>query len=103
VIYETAAMVGAFGVYAYVWVSRRKPGAAMMTAGVALSILAAAIQARTKCQFTLIWPVNEDGIFHLVQMAAVVALWIGLKQSLLSPSGLRTSPGSVPGAGKQSP
>lgn len=103
VIYETVAMVAALCVYAFLWAARRRPGAAMMTAGVALSILAAAIQARTKFHFTLIWPVNRDGIFHLVQMAGVVALWIGLKQSLLSPAGLKTSPGSAPGAGKQSP
>ena len=83
--YESAAMVGALGVYAYLFLTRRMPGAAMMTGGVALSIAAAAIQASKKGHFTLIWPVNHDGIFHHVQTAGVVALLEGLKQSLVSP------------------
>jgi hypothetical protein len=90
VIYESVAMVAALAIYGYLAVAKRAPGAAMMTLGIGLSILAAAVQAGKRAHFTLLWPINHDGIFHLIQMAGVVALVVGLRQSLAaSPFGER--------------
>jgi len=85
VAYELVATLLALGVYTYLAVGRRAPGALLMTLGISLTILAAVIQA-TK---TLHWegpvPVNSDGIFHLVQIVAVVVLVGGLRRGLISP------------------
>jgi uncharacterized protein DUF6962 len=85
VIYETVAMVMAFGIYGYLALKRRAPGSALMTLGIFLSIVAAAIQATKKLHWGGPVPGNSDTIFHLVQIVAVVLLVMGLRRGLISP------------------
>jgi len=46
--------------------------------------VAAAIQATQAASFTFIWPFDHNGVFHLVQMVALVVLCAGLQSSLVS-------------------
>lgn len=78
ILYEAAAM--AFALWVYVRLAiRRRPGAGLMAVGVALSLAAAAIQQVESISFTLIFPFDHNGAFHLVQIVAVVVLVAGLR------------------------
>lgn len=83
VVYEGAAMLGAMLIYTALAVSRRLRGAGTLAAGIALTLVAAAVQAST-LRFTLIWPFDHNGIFHLVQIPALMAIGLGLRAMLRS-------------------
>ena len=85
VIYESVAMLISFGIYGYLALRRLTPGAGLMTLGIFLSMVAAVIQATKKLHWGGPMPVNGDGIFHLVQIVAVVVLVQGLRRGLISP------------------
>jgi Family of unknown function (DUF6962) len=85
VAYELAAMLGSLGIYGYLTVQKRVPGAWLMLLGIALTIMASLIQATKVLGWGGPVPVNSDGIFHLVQMAAIVVLVGGLRRGLISP------------------
>jgi hypothetical protein len=79
ILYEAVAMLFALAVY--IWVAARGtlPGAWWMVAGVAITILAAVIQTQRGLLVTLIWPCDNNGLFHLVQIAGLLALTVGLR------------------------
>ncbi len=81
IAYEAVAMLFALGVYTYLSVRRRRITFYYMTAGVIVSIAAAAFQAIDSVGFTLIWEFDNNGVFHLVQMAGIVFLMLGLERS----------------------
>ncbi len=80
--YEACAMLLALGVYGWLLIRGGYPGAGWMVAGVLLSILAAVLQAIRSLRVTLIWEFDNNGVFHLVQLVAVVVLLVGLHLSL---------------------
>jgi hypothetical protein len=82
VVYEAVAMLAALGIYVSLAARRRQPGAALMALAILLNIVAAGIQASGTVRFTLVWPFDHNGLFHIVQMIAVVVLMLGLRQSL---------------------
>jgi hypothetical protein len=82
VLYELVAMLFALAVYGYLAARGPASGMGLMTLGVALSIIAAVIQATRSVSFTLIWPFDHNGVFHLVQMVALVALAAGIRASI---------------------
>ena len=53
-----------------------------MVVGIALNIAAAGIQAGGSARLNLGVPLDHNGIFHLVQMVAVVVLAAGVAGSL---------------------
>ncbi|MCB9230706.1 MAG: hypothetical protein H6581_03545 [Bacteroidia bacterium] len=79
VAYEALAMFFALGAYFYMRKTRGWPGAIWIVAGIGVSILAAGIQASKALSFTLIWEFDHNGIFHLVQMAGIVFIYLGVK------------------------
>ncbi|MFP4508863.1 MAG: DUF6962 family protein [Spirochaetota bacterium] len=81
IAYEAVAMLFALGVYGYLSLRERRPTFYLMTMGVALSVLAAVFQAIDTVGFTLIWEFDNNGVFHLVQMAGLVFLMRGLELS----------------------
>jgi hypothetical protein len=87
VIYEAIAMLFAFVVYIVLSVRRTLRGAEVMAVGVLVSIVAAAVQAIGAVRFTLIWEFDHNGVFHLIQMVALVCLLIGLRTDLVSRRG----------------
>lgn len=84
VVYEIVAMLFALGVYGYLSMNGTGAGMGLMAFGVALNIAAAVIQATRTVSFTLIWPFDHNGVFHIVQMVALVVLVAGLRVSLLA-------------------
>lgn len=79
VIYEGIAMV--LALTGFLWLSwqRTLPGAGWIAASIAVNIIAAAIQASEAVSFTLIWPFDHNGVFHLVQMLGIPMLVLGLR------------------------
>jgi hypothetical protein len=86
VLYEVVAMLFALGVYGLLAATARSGGMGLMAFGIALNIVAAAIQATRIVSFTLLWPFDHNGVFHLVQMVALVVLTAGIKSSLAAAS-----------------
>jgi hypothetical protein len=81
VAYEAIAMLATLAMYVVVSVRGHLAGARMMAAGIALSIVAAAVQASTM-KVRLIVPLDHNGLFHLVQLIATGALAAGLQRGL---------------------
>jgi len=83
VLYEAVVMLLALGAYAWLAATGRLPGAAWMAGGILLTLIAAALQAtRVVPRLDLIWTFDHNGLFHLVQMPALVLLAFGLGAAL---------------------
>jgi len=61
-------------VYGYLTLKRRVAGAWLMLLGVTLTIVASVIQATKVLRWGGPVPVNSDGVFHLVQIVAILVL-----------------------------
>ena len=79
--YEAVAMVAALLVYAFLWLARGFPGAGRMTLGIALTLAAAGVQV-SALSARIIWPFDHNGLFHLVQIAAVLVIASGLRPGM---------------------
>jgi hypothetical protein len=86
ILYEGAAMLFCLAVYATRAAQTRLAGAAWMTAGVAITMLAAVLQATGAVTFVLVVPFDHNGVFHLVQLPGLLCLLIGLRRGLANSS-----------------
>lgn len=83
VVYEAVALSFALIGYGYLALSARVSGAGLVAAGILVTLAAAAIQAtRLGAPITVIWTFDHNGLFHLVQMAGVVLIVLGLRVAL---------------------
>lgn len=82
VLYEAVAMLAALALYTRLAVRTGKGWAWLMVLGIALNIAAAAIQAGGSVRLQLLVPFDHNGVFHLVQMVAIVVLVAGVGSSL---------------------
>ena len=87
VAYEAAAMVATFIIYLSLWITRRSAGAGNVALGVALTLAAAALQL-SPLSARIIWPFDHNGLFHLVQIAALLTIASGLRPGLSDASGV---------------
>jgi hypothetical protein len=85
VLYEGVAMLSAMGIYATLALRRRLAGASTIAAGIALTLIAAALQS-SSLRFTFIWPFDHNGIFHCVQMPSLLTIAHGVRLTLRSGS-----------------
>lgn len=83
IVYEGLALVFALSAYVFLSVQGELEGAGLIAAGILVSIIAAAIQAKKSISVKLIWQFNHNGIYHLVQVVGIVLLLIGLRWSVL--------------------
>lgn len=81
IAYEAIAMLFALGAFIYLDFKIPARWTFLMTGGIALSIIAAVIQATGSIGFTLIWEFDHNGVFHLVQMPGIVLLAAGVIES----------------------
>ena len=81
VVYEAIAMVATLAMYVFLSTSGRLAGAGMISVGIALTIVAAAVQA-SALSVRLIVPFDHNGLFHLVQLIATAAFANGLRRGL---------------------
>ena len=79
--YEAVAMVTTFGIYLYLWTVRSFAGAGRLTLGIALTLAAAVIQV-SSLSLRIIWPFDHNGLFHLVQIVAVLVIASGLRPGM---------------------
>ena len=81
VVYEGAAMLAALVIYIRLSIKKQMPGSGMVAGAIGLNIAAAAVQA-SSLSVTVIFPLDHNGLFHMVQIAAIVMLGRGLRTSL---------------------
>lgn len=81
ILYEALALVIAFSAYAWMAASGTLRGAGWMTAGVAVSMIAAALQTIHRLRVALVWEFDCNGLFHLVQVVGIVLLCVGLSRA----------------------
>jgi len=86
VLYEAVAMLVALALYFRLALRDGEKWAWLMVLGIALNIVAAAIQASGTVRLDLGVPFDHNGVFHLVQMVAIVVLMAGVGASLKSSS-----------------
>jgi len=84
ILYEAIAMTFALIAYGRLALRKRLRGAGLMTIGVLLTIIAAVFQANKDITVRFIWQFDNNGIFHLIQIAGVLFLAVGLRSGLLS-------------------
>ncbi len=83
ILYEGVAMLFALGVYLWLVILRKSPGASLITCGILLTIIAAIVQTIHSIVFTVIWQFNNNGLFHLIQMIGIVFLVVGVRRSVM--------------------
>lgn len=88
IAYEAFAMLAALVLYLDAAIRPRVPGAALMAVGVTLNLLAAAVQQSSVALELGGVPLDHNGVFHVVQMVAVVVLTAGVLRGL--------TPGELP-------
>lgn len=71
----------AIAVYGSLWLLGRLPGAGWICLGLVISVLAALVQGTAALSFTLIWPFDHNGVFHLIQLPGLAAIAHGLVQT----------------------
>lgn len=81
-LFEALAMLGALGIYSFLAAKRRLAGAGTVAAGILLNIVAAAIQSTGTVSLTIIVPFDHNGVFHLVQVVAIMVLTRGLARGM---------------------
>jgi hypothetical protein len=89
VVYEAAAMMATLAMYVFLSTTGRLAGSGMISLGIGLSIVAAAVQA-SALSVRLIVSFDHNGLFHLVQLTAIAALANGLRRGLENESVSRT-------------
>jgi hypothetical protein len=82
IAYEAAAMLAALGMYLTLSIRGALAGAGTIAAGITLNMAAAAIQAADTISVTIVVPFDHNGVFHLVQIAALLVLAFGLTRSM---------------------
>jgi hypothetical protein len=79
IIYQGLAMLFALGTYGWLGLRRRLNGAWLMAAGVLVTIIAGFVQASPRVSFTQVWMFDHNGVYHLIQMPALVLLILGIR------------------------
>ena len=79
--YEAVFMIAALVIYSFLAAKKRLKGAAILAIAILLNLVAAGVQA-SNLSLTIGVPFDHNGLFHLVQMIAVVTLVIGVRAGL---------------------
>lgn len=79
ILYETLAMLVALVGYILAAIKTGSSGNRFMAAGVAVTILAAAVQATASLSFTLVWEFDHNSVFHFIQMLGILFFILGLR------------------------
>jgi hypothetical protein len=81
IAYEAATMSAALTIYVFLALTRRVPGAGRVSIGIAISLAAAGIQA-SHLNLHVVVPFDHNGVFHIVQAIATVAIANGIRRGL---------------------
>ena len=83
ILYEGAAMLFCLAVYLTLSAQGRLTGAGWMVAGVGITILAAVLQATPGVSLRMGVTFDHNGVFHLVQLPALLCLLTGVQIGLV--------------------
>jgi hypothetical protein len=81
VLYQAGTVLFAMAVYLRLG-ARGVPGAGLVAAGLALTLVAGAVQAIDDLEVRLVWPFDHNGLYHLVQLLGLALLTWGLTRVL---------------------
>ncbi|MEM8930490.1 MAG: hypothetical protein AAGE94_04915 [Acidobacteriota bacterium] len=81
ILYESVAIILALVFYARL-ARAGAAGALAMAVGVAITLIAAVVQATKVVRVTWIWEFDHNGVFHLIQIVGLFAFLIGLRRAL---------------------
>lgn len=79
IAYEALAMLFALSAYGYLFFVKPFPASGWMLSGVIVTVIAAVVQAAGNAGKGIVWYFDNNGVFHVIQMAGMVLLWMGLK------------------------
>ena len=82
IVYQSTATLFALVIYGRLTWRGKLPGAGWMTLGIFITMVAAVVQATGSLTITVIWPFDYNGLYHLIQMAGLLALLTGLRKDL---------------------
>jgi uncharacterized protein DUF6962 len=80
--YEAAVLLFSLFMYLRLTAMGHHPRAGGMSAALALSLAAGAVQAAPIGPVRLVWHFDHNGLFHLVQLLGLVLLVAGLRRRL---------------------
>lgn len=78
ILYEAIAMIFSLVLYIYLWTRKKFPGSKLMAWGIFVTLIAAAVQSINGISVTLIWEFDNNGLFHIIQIAGILLLHKGL-------------------------
>ncbi len=84
IIYEGVAMLFALSAYLYLALKRKLTGSSFIASGISISIIAAVVQSVQTLQFKLIWIIDHNGLFHIIQIIGLTIMYIGIKKEILN-------------------
>ncbi|MBN1389609.1 MAG: hypothetical protein JXA22_03095 [Candidatus Thermoplasmatota archaeon] len=87
IIYESIAMLCALVTYLFLFFRKSLPGSGLIAGAILITMIAAGIQATETLMITLIWEFDFNGIFHMVQMAALPFFATGISMGGVSSTG----------------
>lgn len=83
VAYEAVAVLIALAMYLELGATGRLPGAGLISVGIVLSLMAAALQV-SRASIRVIVPFDHNGLFHVVQMIAIAVIASGVRRGWIS-------------------
>lgn len=82
IIYEGFCLLVCLVIFLFKLFRTRQPSYLFMIAGIMLTILAAVLQSMQNISFHFIWEFDHNGIFHLVQIPALILIFISVRKLL---------------------
>jgi hypothetical protein len=82
IIFESIAMLAALGTYTGLSMRRKLKGAPCIAVAILITMIAAGVQASEAVHFTIIWEFDHNGLFHIIQMAALPLFAIGISKGM---------------------
>lgn len=83
IIYEAVIMFFALGSYIWLSYSISYGGGWYMAVGILISIMAAIFQTFNSISFTIVWPFDHNGVYHIIQIVGLFFIIIGLRKALI--------------------
>ena len=78
IVFQASVLLYALAVYAHATLIASAAGPGFVAAGITLSLTGAVVQARRRFRVKLAWAFDHNGVFHLLQTAGVILMWVGL-------------------------
>ncbi|UTA47164.1 hypothetical protein L1F30_13455 [Simiduia sp. 21SJ11W-1] len=86
VIYQVSVMLCALAGYSWLAVQVGRAGAGWLALGIAITIVASAVQATKALSFTLVWAFDHNGVYHLIQTVGLWVLLYGYSKAVNAPA-----------------